>query len=130
MFLRKSILKICSKFTGEHSCRCAISIKLLFALRHGSSTVNLLHIFRTPFSKNTSKWLLLNLFIDLTNQYQIKRLIKLRKACAGLVLNKYSTCEDITKLKWLLELERINFTIAKLIFKGLLKENVSDNLEK
>ena len=29
MFLRKSVLKICSKFTGEHPCRSAILIKLL-----------------------------------------------------------------------------------------------------
>ena len=27
-------------------------------LRYGRSPVNLLHIFRTPFSKNTSTWLL------------------------------------------------------------------------
>ena len=27
-------------------------------LRHGRSPVNLLHIFRTPFPKNTSGWLL------------------------------------------------------------------------
>ena len=30
MFLRKSVLKICSKFTGEHPCRSVISIKLQF----------------------------------------------------------------------------------------------------
>ena len=41
-----------------------ISIKLLcnfieIALRHGCSRVNLLHIFRIPFLKNTSGWLLL-----------------------------------------------------------------------
>ena len=29
------------------------------ALRHGSSPVNLLHIFRTPFLNDTSEWLLL-----------------------------------------------------------------------
>ena len=29
VFLRKGVLKICSKFTGEHSCRSVISIKLL-----------------------------------------------------------------------------------------------------
>ena len=29
------------------------------ALRHGCSAVNLLHIFRTPFPRNTSEWLLL-----------------------------------------------------------------------
>ena len=28
-------------------------------LRYGCSPVNLLHIFRAPFSKNTSGWLLL-----------------------------------------------------------------------
>ena len=30
------------------------------ALQHGCSTVNLLHIFRAPFLKNTSRRLLLN----------------------------------------------------------------------
>ena len=44
--------------------RSAISIKLLcnfteIALWHGCSPVNLLHVFRTPFPKNTSEWLLL-----------------------------------------------------------------------
>ena len=29
VFLGKGVLKICSKFTGEHPCRSAISIKLL-----------------------------------------------------------------------------------------------------
>ena len=28
MFLGKGVLKICSKFTGEHPCRSVISIKL------------------------------------------------------------------------------------------------------
>ena len=69
MFLGKGVLKICSKFTGEHPCRGAISVKLLcnfneIALRHGCSPVNLLHIFRTPFLKNVSRWLLLTLAIS------------------------------------------------------------------
>ena len=70
VFLRKRILKICSKFTGEHPCRNVISIKLLcnfieIALRHGCSTVNVLHIFRTPFPQNSfgGIWILL---LDLT----------------------------------------------------------------
>ena len=41
-----------SKFTGEHTCRSVISIKLLcsfieIALRHGCKPVNLQHIFKT-----------------------------------------------------------------------------------
>ena len=64
MFLRKGVLKICSIFTGEHPCLSVISIKLLrnfieIKLRYGCSPVNLLHIFRTPFPRNTSGWLLL-----------------------------------------------------------------------
>ena len=43
------------------------------------------------------------------------------------MLNMYATCEDITKLKWLLVPERIDFTVVKLIFKGLLKENIPVN---
>ena len=64
MFLRKGVLKICSRFTGEHPCRSVISIKLQNSFieitpRHRSSPVNLLHIFRTPFPRNTSAWVLL-----------------------------------------------------------------------
>ena len=64
VFLEKGVLRICSKFTGEHPCRSAISIKLQsnfieITLQHGCSPVNSLHIFRTPFTKNTSGRLLL-----------------------------------------------------------------------
>ena len=48
VFWEKAVLKVCSKFTGEHPCRSAFSI-------------NLLHIFRTSLLKNTSGWLLLHL---------------------------------------------------------------------
>ena len=63
VFIGKGVLKICSKFTGEHPCRSVISIKLQsnsieITLRHGCSLVNLLHILRTPY-KNTPGWLLL-----------------------------------------------------------------------
>ena len=66
VFLERDVLKICSKFTGEHPCRSVISIKLQnnfieMTLQHGCSPVNLLHIFRTSSSKNTSGWLLLNI---------------------------------------------------------------------
>ena len=64
VLLRKGVLKICTKFTGEHPCRSVISIKLQsnfieIALRHGCSPVHLLHIFRTPFPMNASEWMLL-----------------------------------------------------------------------
>ena len=63
VFLVKGVLKICSKFTGEYSCRSVISIKLQsnfieITLQHGCSPVYLLHIFRILFPKNTSEWLL------------------------------------------------------------------------
>ena len=47
-FLGKGVVKICSKFSGEHPC---FGMGILF--------LNLLHIFRTPFHKNTSECLLL-----------------------------------------------------------------------
>ena len=64
MFLIKGVLKICSKFTGEHPCRSMISVKLLcnfveITLRHGCPPINLLHLSRTPFPRNTSRWLVL-----------------------------------------------------------------------
>ena len=54
MFLGKGVLKIGSKYTGEHSCQSGISIKLQsnfieIALQHGCSPVYLLqfseHLF-------------------------------------------------------------------------------------
>ena len=65
VFFGKVVLKICSRFTGEHPCRSGISIKLLFnfieiVLRHGCSPVNLLHHFITPLPKSPSARLLLD----------------------------------------------------------------------
>ena len=66
MFLGKDVLKICSKFAGEHPCRSVISITLKIkfqcqqsnfieiTLRHGCSPVKLLYIFRTSFPKNSA----------------------------------------------------------------------------
>ena len=65
--LIKVVLKIYSKFTGEHLCRSEISIQLLcnfieLTLRHGCSCINLRHIFRTPFHNKSFGGLLLILF--------------------------------------------------------------------
>ena len=64
VFLGKGVLKIYSEFTGEHPSRSAISIKLQsnfieITLPHGCSPVNLVHIFWTPFHKNTLEGLFL-----------------------------------------------------------------------
>ena len=78
VFLGKAVLKICSKFTGEHTCRSVISIKLQsnfieITLRHGCSPVNLLHIFRATFLKNTSGWLLLcEAFLELRFRISVR----------------------------------------------------------
>ena len=58
VFFGKGVLKIFSKFTRENPCRSALSIRLR-SLRHGCSSVNSLHIFRSPFSGNTSGGLFL-----------------------------------------------------------------------
>ena len=73
----RGVLKIWSKFKGEHPCQSLSSIKLLWnfieiTLRHGWSPINLLHIFRTPFTKITSGWLLLEnveSVIDISHEY-------------------------------------------------------------
>ena len=58
LFLERGVLKICRKFTGEtHAEGQSNFIEI----------VNLLHIFRTPFPKTTSGWLLL---IDTTEHFR------------------------------------------------------------
>ena len=66
--LGKAALKICSKCTGGHPRWSVISVMLQsnfikIALRHECFPVNLLHIFRTSFPRNTSGWLLLKIII-------------------------------------------------------------------
>ena len=102
VFLRKSVLKICSKFTGEHPCPSAISIKLQsnlieIILWHGSSPVNLLHIFRTPSRRNTSEWLLLYLVLLFQLKDPYNTLNKLNLSCSQKrenppVFHIYTTC--------------------------------------
>ena len=55
----KDILKIYSKFAGEHPCRSAISISnfIEITLWHGCPPVNFQYIFRTSSLRNTSRGL-------------------------------------------------------------------------
>ena len=76
VFLRKGVLKRCSQITRKHPYQSVISKKLTcnfieIALWHGCSPVNLLHIFRTPFPKNTSGRLLVKLDIFKTVKVSI-----------------------------------------------------------
>ena len=69
VFLGKDILKICSKFTGELPCRrtpmpqCDFNKVALECCRNHTSvwvfSLNLLHIFRTPFYKQSCGGLIL-----------------------------------------------------------------------
>ena len=52
-------MQICNKFTGEQPCWKLLRNFIEITLRHGCSPVYLLHIFRRPFLKDTSEWLLL-----------------------------------------------------------------------
>ena len=53
----EGVLKTCSKFTGEHPCRSAISMNL-FCNFIEITPLSLVHIFIAPFSKNSSGKLL------------------------------------------------------------------------
>ena len=71
-FLGRGVLKLCNRFTGEHRCRSAISMKLQsncieITLWYGCSPVNFLHNFRTSFLMNSSGRLLLSMKLILTS---------------------------------------------------------------
>ena len=108
VFLRKGISIICCKFTREHPCWSAILIKLQSNFieiehRHGCSSVNLLHIFRTPFIKNTYGWQLLNNLSSRHNNIVFNKMLligTLRKS-NKIVLNYIVENLNIFK-KWLL----------------------------
>ena len=104
MFLGKDVLKICSKFTGEHSCRSMISIKLLcnfieITLWHGCSLVNSLYILRALFWKNTYEGLLLFILLVEIAIWILINLITFKKNL--LHLNKYAIWAE-----WILSMEK------------------------
>ena len=128
MFLGKSDLKICSKFTGEHPYRSVILIKfqsifIEIALRHGCSPVNLLHIFITPFSKNTSWGLLLVLQMRVAKEAKLLKLLtflkELVQECQEIpILFKEPECIYTFPVKWnrYLQIYTPYFTAQKMKF--------------
>ena len=94
VFLIKAVLKICSKLTGEHPCRSVISIRLQsnyieITLWHGGSPVNLLHIFWTPFLKNTSGRLFLHFISNLNVERTYVPLKVFSFSIVGRLLQQY-----------------------------------------
>ena len=80
LFLRRNAAnKICEtfhyiilqKYLQRWSYKTFLSNFIKITLLHRCSPVNLLHIFRTPFPKNTSKGLLLTLPKILVNNYHV-----------------------------------------------------------
>ena len=94
VFLGKGVLKICRKCTGEHPCRSVISVNLScnfieITLRLGCFPVNLLHIFRTTFDKNTSGGLFLTMLLSQESALQVAITNKtLQEQSSGSVLWK------------------------------------------
>ena len=90
-FLAKGILKIWSKFTGEHPSQSVISIKLLcnfieIALQLGCSLVNLLHIFRTTLEKHVQTTLFSEKHVqtaasEITYIMEFSHLLKKQNSC-------------------------------------------------
>ena len=84
--MHRSWIKAIKDFHKKHRHRCLQSNFIEITLRHGCSPVNLLHIFRTPFFKTTSGWLLL----DLLPLHSTKGVfLKIFKNFAGYFFSEY-----------------------------------------
>ena len=91
VFLVKRFLKICRKLLCNF---------IEITLWHGCSPVNLLHIFRTPFTKNTSGWLLLEIIKnDVKSYMDYSHLVAFIIFIIGLTL---TPCFYFGLLAWLL----------------------------
>ena len=128
MFCEKGILKICSKFTGEHPCRNAISIKLLcnfieIALWHGCSPVNLPHIFRITFLKNTAGRLLLK---EIKVESDLPNYATRLKNATGVDTSKFTKKTGSASLKS--DVDELDIHKLKTLSVELIKlSNVADN---
>ena len=56
-------------------------------------------------------------------------MMKLQKSCASFIKGKYCSIEGVVSLKWLLVPERIDFTVLKMTFKGLLNQRMPSNFQ-
>ena len=107
VFLSRSVLKICSKFTGEH--------------RHGCSPVNLQHIFRAPFPKNTSVWLLLYV-VNSSNSNNLLLSVSSIKVSEVYMYNHLITRENFWSRFWINQERKLLFLIPLVLLQLLLLE--------
>ena len=90
--------------------------------RHGCS-VNLPHIFRTPFLKNTSWWLLLN---EIKVESDLPNYVIRLKNATGVDVSKFAKKADLASLKSYVD--ELDFHKLKTLSDDLIKlSNAADN---
>ena len=137
VFLGKGFVKRCSKFTGELLCQSVLSVNLLcnfieIALRYGCSPVNLQHIFRTPFPRNTSECLLLYLWfksiklLKIIDQFlwkiafQLLILVKLQSMIIRITSHsKFFEVYFTSKLESIMTIYKIRFYVKLIVIYNL-----------
>ena len=126
--LRKSVLKTCSKFAGEHSCQSVISIKLLcnfieITPRHGCLPANFLRISRTPFYKNTYGGLLLFVeFLQNSIIYNFYNNKQQKQSFADVLQSRCSPTPTLLKRE--LRHRRFLVHIAKILITAIFREHL------
>ena len=151
VFLWKGVLKIRSKFMGEHPWWSVISIRLLcffieITLHYGCSPVSWLHIFRTHFHRKIPEGLLLvlpNLKRDNLNQilewylWRGLYLVKLQALKNELLLNTYfkehlwwAVYEDFLYYAFYISIhvkiiQSLNYCPHHLMFRSMKNWNIS-----
>ena len=124
VLLEKGVLKICSKFTREHPCRSAISIKLLYLILHDNINVRRhlnkgkLHLNDTGISRFVRNFRdFLNLF-ETTWHESTHNLLNVSSPSS---LSGYPSLSTIDNDLWKIQQQRIIY--AKNIIIGHLDIN-------
>ena len=128
MFYKKRFLKIEKVVLKAPALESLFLVNFVeIALRHGCSPVNLLHIFRTPFLKNTSGWLVLLLVIQKIIAKEFSKIHLFKPELCVAIARIHS--HDIANLQFLSSMNCIalrnycsaSAVIVVLCFKNTLK---------
>ena len=112
------VLKICSKFTVEHFIE--------ITLWHGCFPVNLLHMFRTPFLRNTCGWMLLHMLalaIKYVSEIVSHRIVN--NAISLKCVTRPFRCICVNCFNRLRYLAEVSTKLQKIPFFGQFKEHIS-----